>query len=47
MLVDGMAQDVIFYQFSRLKVGRVDFSYFLSLKTPDKLPRGCARSMFV
>ena len=35
---DGMAGDIIFYQFSRLKVERSDFSHFLSLYAPDKLP---------
>ncbi len=32
--------DLIFYQFSRGKVERADFSHFLSLYAPDKLPTG-------
>jgi hypothetical protein len=32
--------DLIFYQFSRLKVERGDFSDFLRLYGPDKLPTG-------
>ena len=35
-----MAGDLIFYQFSRTKVERGDFSHFLSLYAPDKLPTG-------
>jgi hypothetical protein len=35
---DGMAGEIIFYQFSRSKVERCDFSHFLSLYAPDKLP---------
>ena len=35
-----MGHDVVFYQFSRSKVERGDFSHFLSLYTPDKLPEG-------
>ena len=35
-----MAGDIIFYQFSRSKVERCDFSHFLSLYAPDKLPTG-------
>ena len=35
-----MAGDLIFYQFSRTKVERGDFSHFLSLYVPDKLPTG-------
>jgi hypothetical protein len=35
-----MEGDVIFYQFSRSKVERCDFSHFLSLYAPDKLPEG-------
>jgi hypothetical protein len=35
-----MAGDLIFYQFSRTKVQRGDFSHFLSLYAPDKLPIG-------
>ena len=35
-----MAEDIIFYQFSRDKVERGDFSHFLSLYAPDKLPTG-------
>ncbi len=30
----------IFYQFSRSEVERSDFSHFLSLYGPDKLPTG-------
>jgi hypothetical protein len=36
----GMDRDLIFYQFSRSKVERGDFSHFLSLYGPDKLPTG-------
>jgi hypothetical protein len=36
----GMEGDIIFYQFSRSKVERCDFSHFLSLYAPDKLPTG-------
>jgi len=32
--------DLIFYQFSPSKVERGDFSHFLSLYAPDKLPTG-------
>jgi hypothetical protein len=32
--------DLIFYQFSRDKVERGDFTHFLSLYSPDKLPSG-------
>ena len=35
-----MAGDIIFYQFSRSKVERCDFSHFLGLYAPDKLPSG-------
>jgi len=35
-----MDSDLIFYQFSRSKVEREDFSRFLSLYTPDRLPAG-------
>ena len=35
-----MEHDLIFYQFSRLKVERGDFSHFLNLYAPDKLPTG-------
>ena len=35
-----MSNDLILYQFSRLKVERGDFSHFLSLYSPDKLPEG-------
>jgi hypothetical protein len=35
-----MGGDLIFYQFSRSKVERGDFSHFLSLYAPDKLPFG-------
>ena len=35
-----MKGDVIFYLFSRSKVERCDFSHFLSLYAPDKLPEG-------
>jgi hypothetical protein len=35
-----MEGDIIFYQFSRSKVERCDFSHFLSLYAPDKLPTG-------
>lgn len=35
-----MTEDIIFYQFSRSKVERGDFSHFLSLYAPDKLPAG-------
>lgn len=40
ILADDMAEDIIFYQFSRDKVERGDFSHFLSLYAPDKLPTG-------
>jgi hypothetical protein len=35
-----MEHDAIVYQFSRSKVERCDFSHFLSLYGPDKLPTG-------
>ncbi|HOC53996.1 MAG TPA: hypothetical protein PKI20_00095 [Verrucomicrobiota bacterium] len=35
-----MDSDLIFYQFSRTKVERGDFSHFLNLYAPDKLPTG-------
>jgi hypothetical protein len=35
-----MSRDLIFYQFSRTKVERDDFSHFLNLYGPDKLPTG-------
>lgn len=35
-----MDRDVIVYQFSRSKVERADFSHFLGLYAPDKLPTG-------
>jgi hypothetical protein len=35
-----MADDIIFYQFSRSKVERCDFSHFLGVYAPDKLPTG-------
>lgn len=35
-----MERDLIFYQFSRSKVERGDFSHFLNLYAPDKLPEG-------
>jgi len=35
-----MGSDLIFYQFSRGKVERGDFSHFLDLYAPDKLPAG-------
>lgn len=35
-----MAGDAIFYQFSRSKVERGDFSHFLSLYAPARLPTG-------
>ena len=35
-----MGNDLIFYQFSRVKVERMDFSHCLSLHAPDKLPTG-------
>ena len=35
-----MDGDFIIYQFSRSKVERGDFSHFLSLHSPDKLPSG-------
>src|SRR2546422_2250281 len=37
-----MERDLIFYQFSRSKVEQSDFSHFLSLYAPDKLPEGRA-----
>lgn len=33
-------QDLVFYQFSRMKVERGDFSHFLGLYGRDKLPSG-------
>ncbi len=33
-----MGGELIFYQFSRSKVERTDFSHFLNLYAPDKLP---------
>ena len=35
-----MGDNLIFYQFSRSKVERGDFSHFLNLYAPDKLPAG-------
>ena len=35
-----MGRDLIFYQFSRSKVEQSDFSHFLRLYAPDKLPTG-------
>jgi hypothetical protein len=35
-----MSRDAIIYQFSRSKVEQCDFSHFLSLYAPDKLPEG-------
>jgi len=35
-----MDSDAIFYQFSRSKIERCDFSHFLNLYAPDKLPGG-------
>jgi hypothetical protein len=35
-----MGRDLIFYQFSRSKVERGDFSHFFGLHAPDKLPTG-------
>ena len=35
-----MPDDLIVYQFSRSKVERGDFSHFLSLYAPGKLPTG-------
>jgi hypothetical protein len=35
-----MGNDFVVYQFSRSKVERADFSHFLSLYGPAKLPRG-------
>ena len=35
-----MPDDLIVYQFSRRKVERGDFSHFLSLYAPEKLPTG-------
>ena len=35
-----MAGDLIFYQFSRVKVEQGYFSHFLNLYAPDKLPTG-------
>ena len=39
-ILTGMERDLIFYQFSRSKVERGDFSHFLNLYAPDKLPTG-------
>jgi len=36
----GMSSDFIIYNFSRSKVEHSDFSHFLSLYGPDKLPTG-------
>lgn len=33
-------QDIVFYQFSRMKVERGDFSHFMGLYGPGKLPSG-------
>jgi hypothetical protein len=38
----NMSDDVIYYQFSRSKIERLDFTHFLSLYGPDKLPAGRA-----
>jgi len=35
-----MDSDAIFYQFSRSKIQRCDFSHFLRLDAPHKLPSG-------
>jgi hypothetical protein len=35
-----VSRDLIFYRFSRSKVEQSDFSHFLSLYAPDKLPTG-------
>lgn len=35
-----MAGDIILYQFSRSRVEQCDFSHFLSLYAPDRLPTG-------
>ncbi len=35
-----IGQDPIYYQFSRVKVERGDFSHFLGLYGRDKLPSG-------
>ena len=35
-----MGTDLIVYTFSRSKVERADFSHFLGLYAPDKLPTG-------
>ena len=35
-----MAEDLIFYEFSRAKIERGDFTNFLSLYAPEKLPAG-------
>jgi hypothetical protein len=35
-----VSRDLIFYQFSRSKVEKCDFTHFLSLYSPDKLPDG-------
>jgi hypothetical protein len=40
MIPPGMAGDIIFYQFSRSRVERCDFSHFLGLYAPDRLPTG-------
>src|SRR5882724_2960195 len=36
----AMDSDAIFYQFSRSKIERCDFSHFLGLYAPEKLPGG-------
>jgi hypothetical protein len=35
-----MGAELIFYQFSRSKIERCDFSHFLGLYAPDKMPTG-------
>jgi len=35
-----MVDELVMYQFSRAKVERCDFSHFLNLYAPDKLPTG-------
>jgi hypothetical protein len=35
-----MEGDLIFYEFSRSKVERGNFSHFLTLYAPEKLPTG-------
>jgi len=39
-LASDMAEDIVFYEFSRAKMARGDFSHFLGLYAPDKLPTG-------